>query len=190
MGKKKIEPVSVCIGHGKDTAGRFDSGCTYTKRGKVYTEAALMKRITGACVAYLRGSGIEVVTDSPKNKINMIAQVSKANKKAARIHVAFHCDYKYSPSGSLPLYVSSNGRKLATLMNKYVMEEVGIKTRGVGLRTDLYELNCTDMPAVIFECGSIKKDLKKMRKKYDEYGKGAARGICEYLGVPFTGKKA
>jgi hypothetical protein len=28
-----------------------------------------------------------------------------------------------------------------------------------------------------------------MRKMADEYGKGAARGICEYLGVKFTGKK-
>ena len=181
---KKV--VAVFIGHGNSTNGAWDSGCTY----KGYTEAGLMKPITGACVAYLRGSGVKVVTDYPGNKINMIEQVSKSNKKDVACHVAFHCDWSKAPSGTLPLYTSAKGRKLATLMNKYVMKYVGIKTLGVAKRTDLYELNQTDAPAVIFECGSIKKDLKKMRKKYDAYGKGAAKGICKYLGVKFTGKKA
>ena len=181
----KRKPVGVYVGHGKDTAGRFDCGCVY----KTNTEAALMKPITGACVAYLRGSGVEVITDYPENTINMVKQVAKSNTKAARIHVAFHCDYDKAPSGTLPLYVSTKGKKLAKLMNKHVMEEVGICTRGIGYRTDLYELNATDMPAVIFECGSIKKDLMKMKNKADAFGKGAAKGICEYLGVKFTGKK-
>jgi hypothetical protein len=70
------------------------------------------------------------------------------------------------------------------------MKYVGIKTRGIGMRTNLKELNQTHAPAVIFECGSIKADLKTMKKKYDEYGKGAAKGICKYMGVTFTGKKA
>jgi N-acetylmuramoyl-L-alanine amidase len=178
--------VAVYVGHGISTDGSKDVGCVYGK----YTEAGLMKAITGACVAYLKGSGLHVITDYPANKINMEKQVEQSNRQNVEVHVAFHCDYSKAPSGTLPLYTSGSGRELAKLMNKYVMKEVGIKTRGVGMRTDLYELNCTDMPAVIFECGSIKKDLKKMRKKYDEYGKGAAMGICEYLGVPFTGKKA
>jgi N-acetylmuramoyl-L-alanine amidase len=180
---KKV--VGLYIGHGDSTDGSKDSGCTY----KGYTEAELMKPITGACVAYLKGSGVKVITDYPGNKINMVKQVAKSNAKGVDIHVAFHCDYDKSPSGTLPLYTSVNGKKLATLMNKYVMKYVGIKTRGVGKRTDLYELNATNMPAVIFECGSIKKDLKKMQKKADAYGKGAAQGICKYLGIPFTGKK-
>lgn len=182
----KRKPAGIYIGHGIDTQGRNDCGCTY----KGYTEAQLMKPITGACVQYLRGSGVEVVTDWPGNSINMVKQAQKSNSKACRIHVAFHCDYDKAPSGTLPLYTSANGKRLAKLMNKHVMNEVKIKTRGIGKRNDLYELNATDMPACIFECGSIKKDLKKMRKKYDEYGKGAAKGICEYLGIKFTGKKA
>lgn len=182
----KRKPIGVFIGHGNSTNGSWDCGCVYKK----YTEAQLMKPITGACVQYLRGSGVDVITDWPSNSINMVKQVQKSNQKACRIHVAFHCDYDKAPSGTLPLYTSTNGKRLAKLMNKHVMNEVKIKTRGIGKRNDLYELNATDMPACIFECGSIKKDLKKMRKKYDEYGKGAAKGICEYLGIKFTGKKA
>ena len=182
----KRKSVGVYTGHGKSRDGSWDCGCTY----KGYTEADLMKPITGACVQYLKGSGVEVVTDWPGNSINMVKQVQKSNSKACRIHVAFHCDYDKAPSGTLPLYTSANGKRLAKLMNKHVMNEVKIKTRGIGKRNDLYELNATDMPACIFECGSIKADLKVMRKKADAFGKGAAKGICEYLGIKFTGKKA
>ena len=177
--------VGVFIGHGKSVDGSWDCGCTYKK----YTEAELVKPITGSCVEYLKGSGVKVVTDYPSNKINMVEQVKKSNSKDLACHVAFHCDWSGAPSGTLPLYVSAKGRKLATLMNKYVMKFVGIKTLGVRKRDDLYELTETDAPAVIFECGSIKADRKTMQKKYDEYGKGAAEGICKFIGVKFTGKK-
>lgn len=178
--------VGVYCGHGITTAGTWDAGCTY----KGYTEAELMAPITSACVAYLKGSGLSVITDAPKNKINMVKQVARSNSKEVVLHVAFHCDYSKAPKGTLPLYTSSAGKKLAKLMNKYVMKYSGLTTRGICYRSDLYELNATDMPSVIFEVGSIKKDLKKMRKKYDAIGKGAARGICKYLGVEFTGRKA
>ena len=178
--------VGVYCGHGIDTAGNNDVGTVWKK----WTESGLMKDITGACVQYLRGSGVKVVTDWPGNKINMIKQVAKSNQKNVSLHVAFHCDYPPAESGTLPLYVSREGRKLAEMMNKYVTKYVGIRTRGLGYRSDLYELNKTHMPAVVFECGAIKADNKVLRKKADEYGKGAARGICKYLGVTFTGKKA
>lgn len=168
-------------GHGTSTNGAWDAGCTYGN----YSEAYLCMRITESCVKWLKNSGVKVVTDAPGNKINMIAQVSKSNKEKVKIHVAFHCDYYKAVSGTLPLYVSAEGKKLASKMNYYVMKDVGMKTRGLGYRPDLYELSQTNMPAVIFECGSIKADLKVMRDKYEKYGKACAHGICKYLGVPF-----
>lgn len=183
MTKKKTKASSYC-GHGISTDGSYDPGCTY----KGYTEAELCMRITKACNKYLKRSGIKVITDAPDNKINMIAQVAKSNREKSAVHVAFHCDYSGAPSGTLPLYASAKGRKLAAAMNKYVVKEVKMKTRGVGHRIDLYELNATNMPAVIFECGSIKADLKTMSTKYDKIGKACAHGICKYFGVPFVSK--
>lgn len=181
--------VGVYCGHGISTDGSWDSGCVYTKNGKTYTEADLMKPITTACVQYLRGSGVKVYEDIPKNDRNMVKQVEKSNKYNVALHVAFHCDYSKAPKGTIPLYYSSSGKKLAKAMNKYVCRYSGLTTRGICKRTDLYELKATNMPACILEVGSIKADLTIMRKKYDEIGKGAAQGICEYLGVKFTGKK-
>lgn len=181
--------VGNYIGHGTQTNGVFDGGCTYTYKGKTYTEAALMKPIVKACNAYLRGSGVKVVTDYGTNNINMIMQVKKSNQKKVQLHVAWHCDYSRAPKGTLPLYVSAEGKKLATYMNKYVLQYTTLTTRGICRQYDLYELNQTDMPAVIFEVGSIRYDLQKMRKEYDAIGKGGAKGICKYLGVKFTGKR-
>lgn len=175
--------VALFVGHGTSTNGGWDSGCTYGK----YTEAGLMKGIAKYAINYLKKSGVKVITDYPANNINMVKQVAKSNAAGVSLHVALHCDYSKAPSGTIPLYTSAKGKKAAKLMNQYVMKYVGIKTRGVGRRTDLYELNATNAPAVIFECGSIKADLAKMKSKQKAYGKGIAEGICKYLGVPFKG---
>ena len=177
--------VAVFCGHGTSQDGSWDSGCTYKHKGKVYTEAALMKKVTESCVYYLRKSGVEVVTDVPSNGINMVKQVAKSNAEGVKIHVAFHCDYDKAPAGTLPLYASESGKKLAAAMNKRVLQYTSLKTRGLCKRTDLYELNATHATAVIFECGSIKADLVRLVRQYDAIGFGAARGICEYLGVDF-----
>lgn len=178
--------VALNCGHGKSLNGSWDAGCVYGS----HTEAALMLPITKAAVKYLRGSGVKVQTDAfSGNNRNMIADVQLANRKGADIYVSVHCDYKNAPSGTIPLYTSKRGKKLASQMNKYVRKYTGSKTRGICKRNDLYELNASNGVACIFECGSIKGDLKRFQKKSDEYGKGIARGICKYLGVTFTGKK-
>ena len=177
--------TSSFCGHGVQINGVFDAGCVY----KTYTEAALCMKITEACNKYLKLSGVTVITDAPGNKINMVAQVNKSNSEKSKIHVAFHCDYSGAPAGTLPLYTSAKGKKLAGLMNTYVVKEVGMKTRGLGYRTDLYELNATDMPSVIFECGSIKADLTYLRDKPEAIGKACAHGICKYFGIPFVTKE-
>ena len=174
--------VFIFCGHGKMQNGVFDTGCTY----KHYTEAALMEKVTKSAVFYLRQCKLDVVTDVPKNGINMYDQVSKANNMGGNLFVSIHCDYSGAPKGTIPLYASDKGRKAALLMNKYVRQYTSLTTRGLCKRDDLYELNVTNMPAVIFECGSIKNDLETLTLEYDAIGFGIARGICAYLGVRFT----
>ena len=142
-----------------------------------------MLPITKAAVKYLRSRGVTVISDADtNNNKNMIADVKWANKEKVSIYVSLHCDWYKAPSGTLPLYVSAKGKALATAINKAVMSGMNMKTRGVTKRSDLYELNYTDAYATIFECGSIKNDIAKM-KQSDKYGKCIAIGICNYLGV-------
>lgn len=181
MAKKKI---AVQCGHGTSTDGSWDSGCVYGK----YTEAGLMLKITKAAVKYLRASGITVISDADSgNNKNMIKDVQWANKEGVELYVSIHCDYSKAPKGVMPLYVSSSGKKLATALNKAIKSGMGMKSRGVQKRTDLWELNGTDMTACILETGAIKADLATLRDKSDAYGKCIAKGICNYLGVTFKG---
>lgn len=176
-----MSKIALMCGHGKSTDGSWDCGTSYGGNN----EAALMLPITKAAVKYLRASGVTVITDADtNNNKNMIADVKWANKEKVSIYVSLHCDWYKAPSGTLPLYVSAKGKALATAINKAVMSGMSMKTRGVTKRTDLYELNYTDAPACIFETGSIKADIKKL-KDSDKYGKCIAQGICNYLGVAF-----
>lgn len=173
--------VALMCGHGRSTDGTWDCGTSYGGNN----EAALMLPITKAAVKYLRASGVTVISDADtNNNKNMIADVKWANKEAVDIYISLHCDWYKAGTGTLPLFVSAGGKKLATTINNAVMSGMGMKTRGVTKRTDLYELNYTDAYACIFETGSIKADIKKL-KESDKYGKCIAKGICNYLGVAF-----
>lgn len=172
--------VALMCGHGKQTNAKWDAGCAYAG----YNEAALMLPITKAAVKHLRYAGITVISDADtNNNKNMIVDVAWANKEKADIYVSIHCDYSKAPSGVMPLYVSANGKKLATALNSAISKGMPMKSRGVAKRTDLYELNATDMPACILETGAIKADLKLLKNNYEKYGKLIAQGIMDYLGV-------
>lgn len=178
--------IAVQCGHGVSMDGSWDSGCVY----KSHTEAGLMLPITKAAVKYLRASGIKVLSDADHgNNKNMIADVRWANSSGAELYVSIHCDYSGAPSGVMPLYVSGSGKKLATCLNKTIKKEMGMKSRGVQKRTDLWELNGTDMTACILETGGIKADLAKLKDHPDKYGKAIAKAICSYLGVKFVETK-
>lgn len=175
----------INCGHGVQSNGTWDPGTTY--KGK--TEAELMMPITKAFVKYARSSGIKVYSDSDSgNDKNVITGVAQANRVDADVFVSIHCDWYKAPSGTLPLYYkgSTKGKKLATCLNKYVKSYTGIKTRGIQA-SDLYELNATEMPACIFETGSIKADAKEWdtEKECDAYGKALAKGLCKYFGISF-----
>lgn len=175
-----MSKVALMCGHGRSTDGTWDCGTSYGGNN----EAALMLPITKAAVKYLRSYGVTVISDADtNNNKNMIVDVGWANKELATIYVSIHCDYYKSPSGTLPLFVSAKGRTLAAAINNAVVSGMGMKTRGVTKRTDLYELNYTNMPACIFETGSIKADISKLKNDPDKYGKCIAKGICDYLGV-------
>ena len=115
----------------------------------------------------------------------MIADVRWANNLGCSLYVSIHCDYSGAPKGVMPLYVSGSGKKLGKCLEKSIKKDLKMKSRGVQKRTDLWELNGTDMTACILETGSIKGDLATLKGKPDTYGKAIAKGICAYLGVTF-----
>lgn len=180
--------VAIICGHGTSDNGLWDPGCTYKKNGTTYTEANLMLRITKAFVKYAKANGIKVFTDATDgNKKNMNRTIREANAKGCDYYISVHCDYSGAPSGTYPYYYkgSSKGKKLATALNNAVKKDMGLKTRKIAASTTLGEVASTNMPACIFETGSIKADLQMLRYDYDDYGKALAKGLCNFLGIKF-----
>ena len=174
--------IAVQCGHGVSLDGSWDSGCVY----KGHSEAALMLKITRAAVKYRRAAGGKVISDADHgNNKNMIEDVRWANNVGCKLYVSIHCDYSGAPKGVMPLYVSGSGKKLGKCLEKSIKKDLKMRSRGVQKRTDLWELNGTDMTACILETGSIKGDLSTLRDHPDKYGKAIAKGICAYLGVTF-----
>lgn len=183
---KKKDIFALMTGHGKSLDGSWDPGCTYNG----YTEAALMQKITKVAVGYLRESGIKVISDSDNNNNkNMVACVEWANREGAKYYMSVHCDYSGASAGVFPLYVSSTGKTMASKIGKAVAKSMKMDYKGAGKRTDLYELNATNMTAIIFETGAIKADLGNL-KSHKRYGKALAKAICNFLGVTFVDKEA
>lgn len=184
--------VGIYCGHGKSSDGTWDPGCVYKTGGKTYTEAELMLPITDYFVDYVRKCGIVVYTDvTGGNMKNMNKCIEIANKYDLDYYISIHCDYSGAPSGTYPYYYkgSSKGKKLATALNNAVKKDMGLKTRKIAASTTLGEVASTNMPACIFETGSIKSDLKVLRDKPDEYGKSLAKGLCNFLNIDFVGEK-
>ncbi len=180
--------IFLAIGHGIQTDGTWDPGCTYGG----YTEADLAKPIVGSAVSILKAHGVDVYTDYPENDMNITTCVAYANNHGLNAYMSVHLDYSGAPSGTLPIVhpSSPNGYNLATCVNNSVMNSMGIGTRGILKRYDDWEVSGTDMPACIFEVGSIKADLSTIKDNADKYGQAIAYGILDYFGIAHDGTVA
>lgn len=174
--------VYIETGHGTGDDGRWDPGCIWSK----YQEAKLMIPICRSMANYLTEKGVYVYTDAfTGNNINLNITLKRIKTNNVSVLVNVHCDYKKAPRGTMPLYRYSDQKKLAKCLNNGVHKYVKIKNRGLKKRTNLKTLNKTKgvCTACLFETGNIKKDNSILRTKYDDYGKGLAKGVCDYLGI-------
>lgn len=189
----------LATGHGQSTDGAWDTGTVlsfvdnthaHNQAGgiKPYeNEADLMYDVAGYAVADLRASGITVITDwDSDNDMNCTYTIAAANAAGVDAYGSLHCDYDLAPSGTYPIVYpgSSSGLALANAINNVFMSECGVGTRGILQRDDMEVAN-TNMPACIFETGSIKADLSLLRDSA-RVGHAYAHGVCNYFGVAYV----
>ena len=175
----------LAVGHGTSTNGQWDSGCVDGN----YTEADLMYEIARYALPILR-QYMTVYSDFDEgNNKNIVECSATANSLGVDAYVSLHCDYNAAPSGTLPIVhpSSSNGRRLAECINASVMLRMGLGTRGIIARDD-YEVAYTDMPACIFETGSIRADIGILTQP-QKYGQAVAFGILDYFGIKYNGNE-
>lgn len=170
---------AIITGHGVDTEGNFDPGCSYGD----YTEVQFATEAVKGCLEALNYNGKRYLTDYPDNRINMIKSVEASNNAGCSHYVSFHVDFSGAPSGIMPLYVSTSGLNLSqSIWNK---AHSSTPKREIKYQDD-YEVTATDATAVIFEIGSIKADLEYLKANAKLIGRYAAYGIMSYAGESYN----
>lgn len=183
-----VYKVFIETGHGIDENGDWDTGCTWNGD----EEAELMIPIAKATAQYLKDNGVLVYTDAfSNNDSNLNKAIDFVYRNDINVFVNIHCDYDGAESGTVALYFTDEQKKLAKALNKGVHEYVKVADRGLDKRDDLETLcnKKVDCTSCLYETGCISKDNTVLKTKADDYGKGLAMGICNYLKIEYDDAK-
>ncbi|MBR3965056.1 MAG: N-acetylmuramoyl-L-alanine amidase [Clostridia bacterium] len=116
-------------------------------------------------------------------------RVNEANSWGADYFISLHTNASTSPAanGSEALVYSSPSRaaSLAEDILEELSEATGLRNRGVKVRSGLYVLRKTQMPAVLVELAFISnpEEAALMRDRPELFARGIYNGIVEYTGV-------
>ncbi|MCR2045474.1 N-acetylmuramoyl-L-alanine amidase [Anaerosalibacter massiliensis] len=185
--------IAVDNGHGINTPGKRTPKMS---NGRVIKEWEFNYPTAKKLGEVLRYNGFRVLyvsdteEDTPLN-----TRTSRANNANADLFISIHYNAFQSVWGSHggieTLYhpSSSNGKKLASLMQNELIKETGLRNRGIKERPNLAVLKNTRMPSTLAECGfmdNLEEANLMLDKNYQwKCAKAIAKGVCKYFGVTY-----
>lgn len=180
-----MKPVYVAIGHGTEPNGVFDPGAVAADGT---TEHELAAAVVASAGEALARSGVATVVEysgGAGHDPDYRGSAAAVNAGDYACAVEVHFDWTGGYDGGSGLYVSDAGKALAAeIASAYGDSLVCPRPASNVRRADLYFLNATDCPAVIWECRRVgaypPEQLRLM-------GGAIALGICRWLGVRFFG---
>ncbi len=171
-------------GHGDNDPG----ACAFGR-----SEATEVLKVALAVGPILKANGIEVAYTRTTNggaDAHMVNYVPQVNREGCDLFVSFHRNASGAGASGYETCVYSNQGYAKTFADKMNagMSSLGFKNRGTKIRTDLYVLNSTNMPAVLMELGFIdsQTDNSLFDKHYNDMINLIAKSIMETLGVKGT----
>ena len=172
--------MKVFINPGHDR--ELDPGCCNPVSG--LREADVAWDIGQLVQTYLGNVGIES-TCYQNDSLNSICNM--ANSYGADLFISIHCNgFNTVAKGTETLVFSMNGgssQKLATCIQKQIVDSLHTTDRGLKERPGLQVLNSTDMPAVLVETAFIdnEEDVKLLINNKDDFARAIARGVTDYM---------
>ncbi|MCQ2354985.1 MAG: N-acetylmuramoyl-L-alanine amidase [Clostridia bacterium] len=166
--------------------------------GNGLREQDIVYRIGRELADDLRAEGFDVRLSRPtaatqlgtSNTTSLQARVNEANRWGADYFISLHTNASSSPSatGTEALVYSSPSRaaSLARSILSSISAQTGLRNRGVNIRSGLYVLRKTAMPAVLLELGFITNpnDAALMNEQPDLFAAAITDGIINYTGRP------
>ena len=169
---------------GAEGNGLFEQDITYA----VGQELAALLRANGNFEVRLSRPTPETQLGN-SNAGSLSARVQDANSWGADYFISLHTNASTSPSaGGSEAFVfnrPSSAASLAADILRGLNEITGIRNRGVGVRSGLYVLRKTAMPAVLVELAFISnpEEAALMRDRPDLFARGVYEGILDFTGV-------
>ncbi|MGM9653654.1 MAG: N-acetylmuramoyl-L-alanine amidase [Eubacteriales bacterium] len=165
--------------------------------GNGYREQDLVYEIGVRTAAILRANGLETRLSRPTPQTqlgtstasSLAARVNDANAWGADYFISLHANASEitSASGSEAFVFSreSEAYPLAENILTELNRSTGLENRGVSVRTNLYVLRRTQMPATLIELGFITNpyDAALMADSPELFAEGVANGVLAYLGM-------
>ena len=121
----------------------------------------------------------------------MKQNVRESNAWSADVHYVSHTNASSNgkAQGCHPMYYtySKNGKKLGEIMVKY-RKQIYPRTVKLVARSDLYELKKTNAVAFYEEHAfhDNLEDITWFHTHMEEIAESAAKGLCEYFGIPYV----
>ena len=164
--------------------------------GNGYREQDLVYEIARQTAVILRQNGLEVRLSRPtpqtqlgtSNASSLAARVNDANSWGADYFISLHTNASNitSASGSEAFVYTDASRAYPLAQNilTQLNAATGLPNRGVSVRTNLYVLRRTRMPATLVELGFISNpgDAARMAGQPELFARGVADGVLAYLG--------
>ena len=148
----------LAVGHGLRPDGSFDPGAI-SDGTKEYD---LARKVCGTAGDLIQNQyGHNLYTEyglGYSRDPDYIGSAAKANAMRADVAIEVHFDWSGAPRGGTGLFVSADGSRWASLI-AYIGGLGGLAFRGNTYRPDLYFLNATDMPSVLWECDRVGPDI-------------------------------
>lgn len=178
--------VYLGVGHGVEPNGVFDPGAAGPDVNE-YDEAFA---VTAAAHLALARSGVEHFTETssgPGHDPDYRGSAAAVNAGRYDLAIEIHFDWlgtpnAPTPSGGFGLYVSVDASLFADKIRGR-WAAAGLPLRPNTKRTDLYFLNATRCPALIWECDRVDRHDPAVLEKM---GEAIAAGVCDLIGVAFV----
>ena len=123
------------------------------------------------------------------NSESLMARVNDANAWGADYFISIHANTSSNPSVSGSEAFSYREPSRAFSLGEEILEGLndttGLRNRGMKVRTNLYVLKRTNMPAVLVELGFMTNanDLALMVNSPELFAEGIYEGIVSYTGL-------
>ena len=164
--------------------------------GNGYREQDLVYEIARQTAVILRQNGLDVRLSrpTPENQLGMsnasslAARVNDANSWGADYFISLHTNASnITPASGSEAFVYTDASRAYPLAQNILTQlnaATGLPNRGVSVRTNLYVLRRTRMPATLVELGFISNpaDADLMANQPQLFARGVANGVLAYLG--------